>query len=442
MYRPRGFSRAELGDIEVVADGDTLHLFHLTLPNHDVVAHAVSTDGLTWRPVAPALRTGAPGALDDDMLWTMSVARADEGTWHMLYTALSTVEGGRVQRVARATSPDLFAWTPRGLAAEAAAPHYAAAVGDAPWVAWRDPKATRVGDTWWATVCARDAAGRGVVGRMTSPDLEAWTLAPPLLGRTRWFELECPQLFELGGRWYLTACVMEDRSQRYWMADAPEGPFRAPPDDRLAPPGHYACRVLRWGDAALLFAMHRLPAGNRVLAPLALEADARGHLRCVPFAGWAARRGDGLDGPTGTLRALDADLAFEDDAPPHAHFHCAVDWVLDARAGGLAFARAGDSMLRVEWQPAEHRVRLLRAGPGRDPDGRAWFTHDVLSEAACPTPRRWAVHVVDGEVQVEAEGQVVLHTWTDAPAGEVALWVEQGAAQVRGRRLAPMNPAG
>ncbi|MBA3414102.1 MAG: hypothetical protein H0U10_02615, partial [Chloroflexia bacterium] len=46
MYAPRGFGLSELGDIDVVATGDALHLFHLTLPNHDVVQHAVSDDGL------------------------------------------------------------------------------------------------------------------------------------------------------------------------------------------------------------------------------------------------------------------------------------------------------------------------------------------------------------------------------------------------------------
>lgn len=38
-YAPRGLIGPELGDDEVFAAGDELHMFHLTLPNHDVVQH-------------------------------------------------------------------------------------------------------------------------------------------------------------------------------------------------------------------------------------------------------------------------------------------------------------------------------------------------------------------------------------------------------------------
>ena len=73
MYTPRGQGLSELGDIEVVVGDDgRLHLFHLTLPNHDVVQHAVSDDGLHWEPLPNALHTGDPGDPDDDQIWTMS----------------------------------------------------------------------------------------------------------------------------------------------------------------------------------------------------------------------------------------------------------------------------------------------------------------------------------------------------------------------------------
>ena len=113
MYAPRGFGYSEVGDIEVFADGDDLHLFHLTLPNHDVVQHVVSRDGLRWEQLPPALWSGSPGDVDDDQIWTMSVTEAG-GTYHMIYTALARAEDGRVQRVAHATSTDLIRWDKRG----------------------------------------------------------------------------------------------------------------------------------------------------------------------------------------------------------------------------------------------------------------------------------------------------------------------------------------
>lgn len=47
--------------MEVIVADEPLHLFHLTPPNNDVVAHAVSEDGLSWRELPPALRVGSPG---------------------------------------------------------------------------------------------------------------------------------------------------------------------------------------------------------------------------------------------------------------------------------------------------------------------------------------------------------------------------------------------
>ena len=48
-------------------------LFHLIIPNHDYIAHAVSKDGISWKRVKNALFVGDPGEWDDDMLWTMHV---------------------------------------------------------------------------------------------------------------------------------------------------------------------------------------------------------------------------------------------------------------------------------------------------------------------------------------------------------------------------------
>lgn len=73
MYSGRGFREWEIGDVEVIKEGDTYHLFHLVLPNHDYIAHATSKDCINWVRVKNALFVGDPGEWDDDMLWTMSV---------------------------------------------------------------------------------------------------------------------------------------------------------------------------------------------------------------------------------------------------------------------------------------------------------------------------------------------------------------------------------
>ncbi len=428
MYAPGGFRGSELGDVEVIVAGDVLHLFHLTLPGHDLIGHASSRDGLAWTPHAPALRTGAPGEIDDDMLWTMGVVH-DGARWQMLYTALRAQDSGRVQRIARATSDDLNVWRKAGLVAQAASAHYDTTAGHAPWVTFRDPKPVRVGDRWLAPVCARDLEHRGVVGLLSSTDCERWTVEPPLFGPTGHFELECPQLFSLGGHWYLLASVMEDRSQRYWIAEQPRGPFRAPADNRLGPPGHYAGRVCTWRDRAALFSMHRLPRGNRLLSPLALRAHADGRLECRAWSEWDAYVEERWKEVGGTLSAGVAPVLMQD--PWIARdFRYEARVQMDCRTAGFVFGRRSRRAYWVEWTPAEHRVRLRRVGPATDEDGHPWFEDTVVCEAPCPPPGAVTLRVVDGEVEVVADGRVVLATWLPALEGRVALFAESGDLHV------------
>ncbi|MFM9108821.1 MAG: hypothetical protein ACKOWF_19220, partial [Chloroflexota bacterium] len=317
---PYAPGQSELGDIEVVAGDDgRLHLFHLTLPNHDVVQHAVSRDGLHWEPVAPALHTGAPGACDDDQIWTMSVTRVG-ARWEMLYTALSRSEDGAVQRTAAASSDDLFTWRKGAPSAVAEADPRWYETDPVEWgsVSWRDPKPFHADGRWHAVVAARERSGplmrRGCAGLMSSADFRTWEVRAPLFAPRRYWDLECPQVFEIGGEWYLTAATMEDRRQRYWSSLRSEGPWEVPVDGGIiAPGGHYAARVTRWNGADLLWCWHqqrlaegwmadgrrvdwapvRNPFGKTLAPPLVLERRDDGRLARKSFPGWVGyRRGE------------------------------------------------------------------------------------------------------------------------------------------------------
>lgn len=479
MYAPRGFlaDGAELGDIEVVASGETLHLFHLVLPNHDLVAHLVSDDGLAWRPRPPALRTGDPGAPDDDMIWTVGIAEHD-GLWHMLYTALSRAEGGRVQRIALATSGDLERWDKAGgVAFESDARWYDADPAGWPWVSWRDPKPVWTGQEWLAPVCARGRSGpplrRGVVGLARSEDLRRWEVQQPLLDPRLGFDVECPQLFRIGERWYLIASVLDDRSQRYWIADDPRGPWRTPPTDRLAPQGHYAARLLRRGDRVALLCWHDAAdaapgrtAKRAILSPLAVEAADDGRLVCTAWPEWrryeqggpqavtpstqgafghpearASTQGGGLEG------AADAGAeAWELAQPPGGYrFECRL--ALAAARGGIACGVAGGCGVFVQLEPAEHRIRLVARREARRPDAPAgrWLERQVLQQA----PLSWsgevalALRLVDGELEVTVDGEVRLSTLVEQAEGPVAAFVEGGRIALTDARWVSLaSPAG
>ena len=490
MYAPGGFGVSELGDIEVVADGDALHLFHLTLPNHDVVQHAVSADGLCWDPLPAALRTGDPGTCDDDQIWTMSVARHGD-RWRMLYTALSLAEDGAVQRTGLAVSDDLVRWEKSAANPVAAADPRWYETDPALWgaVSWRDPKPVRVGDRWYALVAARENVGpllrRGCVGLLASDDFERWEAQPPLFAPRRFWDLECPQAFEIGGRWYLTAAIMEDRRQRYWQAAAFAGPWREPADGGLlAPAGHYAGRVCRWKGQDLLWCWHqprllegwttsprtidwvvpRNPFGKWLAPPLALVPRADGSLGRRSFAGWAASLEEPpapaapaprtlfgrvpVDAGPGWLVAGDGAMEVLTARGPAADCLIEGELALSGGAGGVGFRLDDEGGgYFVEIRPGSTTVSLQKWLPTEEPHerrrGYAWRElqrADLATTFPEDRPVPFRVLLAGPYIEVSLDGEVVLATFSgerlDGPWG---VWTAAGRAAATGVRFAPLR---
>lgn len=485
MYAPPGFGRPEVGDVEVFPrNADELHLFHLTLPNHDVVHHLVTGDGLAWRRLPDALHTSDPGGCDDDMIWTMSVTE-HAGRFHMLYTALGTADDGRVQRTALATSDDLIRWvkSDRNPVGEAD-PRWYETNPDDPvhprrMISWRDPKPVKVGDTFYATVNARENGGpvmrRGCAGLLTSTDMEHWEVRPPLFAPRRFWDLECPQVFTVDGVFYLTAAIMEDRTQRYWTAKDVTGPYRTPPDGGiLVPQGHYAGRVCRWRDEDLYFCWHkaeydfpgiRNPSGKFIVAPLALVPRPDGSLAPRSFSGWRAYHdGDGV-APSAAPRSLYGDRpsggamdgVMRADAPDGGndvvatrdeaeHFLLQGMLSLDAVSGGLAFRLDGQGGgYFVEVTAGSTEVKLVKWLPTVR-DGMPFFGYTVLqrgilrSPVSPDAPLPFALLVVGPYIEVTLGDEVVLCTLSAERArGPVGIWAQSGTAHAEALRLTPMR---
>lgn len=413
MYRPAGLFGSELGDVDVIAHNGELHLFHLTLPNHDTVEHLVSRDGIDWRAERTALRTADPGAFDDHMLWTVGIARRDSD-WVMLYTALASAEGGRVQRVGVATSRDLITWTRADHAPIEADPRwYDTELSGSRWLSWRDPKPVRTRDGFVAPVCARAAGGpslrRGVIGAIESADGTTWTTAPPLLCPGSRYELECPQLVAVSGHWFLIASVQDDQSVRYWRAESPRGPFVAPAESRLVPDGHYAPRICRFGDRDLLLCWRRCRdgRGRYIPLPLSLSVDDSGELIAGPYVDpWAdrlprCRRIDvEVDSETWSESAIDPDVGdFCLEADVNADSVCGLSVGEDDDGGGV----------RVELSETGARIAETRAA--RADDGRPWFTRDSLAERSLPPAgetRRVRLLRAGQELELSVDGELVL----------------------------------
>ena len=488
MYSPATHGTSDVGDVEIIANGDDLHLFHLTLPSHDVVQHAVSRDGLSWTALPPAIWTGAPGDVDDDQIWTLSVTRRDDGIFVMVYTALSRAEAGMIQRTAVATSPDLLAWIKTGneAVAEADPRWYEASLEAAASVSWRDPKPVRVGERWYATVCARVPDGpimqRGAVGLMVSDDLETWDVRPPLFAPHRFWDLECPQVFTVAGTWYLTAGIMEDGTQRYWLADRFDGPYVVPPDGGiLAPRGHYAGRVARWRGDLLFACWHRPlthlapvrtdwvtpvnPAGKFIPAPLVVRQRPDRSLMLTSFAGWDGYRTAEPAALRSTAHTALQHVAVSDSAwtlapPPgtsdrllsNSSFgDVLVEGTLrlDAAAGGLLF-RIDDEVgegYHVELRPGSRQVVLRRWLLTRDPySGKPWFNYTDYQRAEldAPFPARRDVPfrlILSGPyIEVSLDGRVVIATLSGQRLqGTFGVWVDSGRATLGSLTMSPLR---
>ena len=251
MYRPTGFT-ADLGDVEIIEKDGRLHLFHLVIPNRDTVGHIVSDDGMRWEVLPDAIHTGDPGEADDDMIRTVSVTE-HKGAYYMLYSATARRDCGRLERTCLAVSTDLMHWEKHCgnpvLTADGSLYQNTAPIDGT--ISWRDPKPYFEDGVYDCLLCARDAKApalrNGCVALASSEDLVHWKLEEPLFLPYSYHDIECPQVFKIGGYYFLIGSIIEDRSQRYWVAENLRGPYETPGDNLLMPPGsHYAGRIARF----------------------------------------------------------------------------------------------------------------------------------------------------------------------------------------------------
>jgi beta-fructofuranosidase len=302
MYSGYGFRTFEIGDVDVVKHDGVYHLFHLTLPNHDYIAHAVSDDGLRWRRVKNALFISDPRAWDDDMLWTMHVSPDpyNAGAWRMFYTGLSMEERGRIQRIGMARSDDLYTWRKDTSAAyplEISDGHYEHSLDEGrQWVSFRDPFYYREDEQGYLLAAARAKRGpiirRGCVALVQETAENQFEFCSPLFFPHRYDDVEVPGLVKMADRYYLIGSTREDVKVHYWYADHLEGPYYNFSDNVLLPQGNYAARVSQEGDSFLVwnfFFKGLTVEGEHLMAPpKELVVDENGELRLKSFSGFQA----------------------------------------------------------------------------------------------------------------------------------------------------------
>lgn len=207
-------------DFWTIRDGADHHLFFLHAPRalgdpdlrhvNARVGHAVSTDLRSWTRLPDALGPQPAPGFDDLATWTGSCVRGPEGDWWLFTSGLSGRGDARIQRFGSARSADLVSWRRTDLVSEVD-PRWYATEDHRGETHWRDPFVIAGEDSWHLYLTAKaapeswpDPHGNGVVAHLTSPDLVAWSVQPPLGGPTgRFDQLEVISLTEVEGRWAL-----------------------------------------------------------------------------------------------------------------------------------------------------------------------------------------------------------------------------------------------
>ncbi len=307
MYSDTDSSRRTMGDVDVIFVDGWYHLFHLVLPNHDYIAHAVSRDALNWERVQNALFIGHPGNWDDSMLWTMHVSlnpyweeqkESDRpGKYRMFYTGLARKDNAMIQRLGMATSDDLFRWVKApdrfrsvaniqpgesqkveelglppsdecdqraslivsdhdpdsSLPIEAKEPYYEDSLDQGRgWVSFRDPCYIRHHDKGYLLMAARVPDGpiarRGCVGVAEEVGPDRFELRQPLHHPGLYDDVEVPGIVTIGDRQFLIGSIREDAKIRYWYSDEDSNGslsrcWKSCADNVLLPQGNYAGRI-------------------------------------------------------------------------------------------------------------------------------------------------------------------------------------------------------
>ena len=259
FYRPQDAWAADF--IPLFARGE-FYLFYL-LDWRDRKNHGEGTpwylvttrDFVNFTERGEVLARGDAGE-QDLYVFTGSALEA-EGRFHIFYTGHNPhlrKAGKPEEAVMHACSDDLLHWRKQpGEMFFSPADRFEPHDWRDPFVFW-NPEARQ----YWMLTAARQKTGpsrrRGCTALSVSTDLRNWTVRDPIYAPGLYFTHECPDLFKIGGWWYLVFSEFSERLQtRYRMARSLEGPWLTPERDTFDSRAHYAAKTASDGKRRYLF---------------------------------------------------------------------------------------------------------------------------------------------------------------------------------------------
>ncbi len=186
------------------------------------IYYTTTKDYSSFTTIKPAIQTGDNIAFQDSFIGTGSFVKYN-GLYYCFYTGHNDYLTPK-EKIMLATSPDLRTWTKQSDFTFQAPEGYDQNNFRDPHV-YYDPNRE-----CYVMLITTLKDGRGCLARYTSSDLRTWTNIEPLTDFESDAEiLECPDIFEMGGKWYLVFSRINRDPQRktyYRIADTPEGPWR------------------------------------------------------------------------------------------------------------------------------------------------------------------------------------------------------------------------
>jgi beta-fructofuranosidase len=248
------------------------HVFYLRAIEKVPWEHIVSTDLVHWTELPTALKSnGPPDGPDGQHMFTGCVVER-AGSFHIFYVGWNPRNPAGIEFIRHATSPDLVTWTkhPDFLFGPDGKTYSSARQRDFrdPYVWWNASA-----HCYWMVICTG-----GKTGVATSPDLEHWTLQPPLDSDcTGMGTPECPDYFQIGDVHYLIMSPTATSSTYARYAPALRGPYRDPVSPVVDTRILYAAKRMFDGKRHVLVGWIRDLGGNRDGGPEQWGGD-----MCVP----------------------------------------------------------------------------------------------------------------------------------------------------------------
>ncbi|HZO88889.1 MAG TPA: glycoside hydrolase family 32 protein [Chthonomonadaceae bacterium] len=206
----------------------------------------------------------------DLYVFTGSVIEAN-GQFHIFYTGHNPhfrKAGRPEQAVMHAVSDDLLHWR------KVPEDSFCAPTARFEPHDWRDPFVfwNEEAGEWWMLLAARLQTGpsrrRGCTALCASQDLKTWEMREPFWSPGLYFTHECPDLFQMGGWWYLVFSEFSDRCVTRWRKSRSlQGPWTAPENDTFDGRAFYAAKTASDGWRRFVFGWNPTREGEKDYRP-------------------------------------------------------------------------------------------------------------------------------------------------------------------------------